>query len=343
MVHLFLECDRKGRILWMNAKARERLGEASNLFDSFDAAAELAPFLENCGNAGPIDGLFLRRAGTPVPVELSCVLRRTARLLVAVRMKERASDRTREADPLVALRCRTLENYFRLFRAQQALDSRLGHGTRNPTDIANELLDRERARLARELHTGAGQALSAIKIHVELIQGTAPELPPQIRTFLDRIADLARDAAAEVRAVSRRLHPPEWQRRGLEDALRKLWHTSGIPEHFQASLNIALASEPPHPVRLALYRIAQESISNVMRHSGATRLSLSLTESAGCITLRVEDNGHGFDPGEEPRSDGLGLRAIRDLARNLDGEVRLSSGADGTTLEVTIPLESGDE
>jgi two-component system NarL family sensor kinase len=130
---------------------------------------------------------------------------------------------------------------------------------------------------------------------------------------------------------------------GLVEALRKLWDKSGIPERFQASLNLAeLSAEPPHHARVALYRIAQEGLSNIIRHADATRVSLSLEEIAGRIVLRIEDNGKGFATGR-PEAGGIGLRAIRDQVRNLDGDLRIRSGEDGTKLEITIPLESCDE
>jgi signal transduction histidine kinase len=341
---VFLECDRQGRILWMSEHARARLGDACNLRDGLPAAPHLVGFLLDQGHQSTLTGIFHRIGRPPVPVEMSCVMRSAGRLLLSVELRERAADQiARNADPLAALQSRTLANYFRLLRTQQALDSRLERGRGNPAAMISEQLERERARLARELHTGAGQLLSAIKVHVELIESKAPELPPEIRGYLDRIAQLARDAAAEISAVSRRLHPLDWQAMGLVEALRKLWHASGIPERFQGSLHLAdLPAEPPHPVRVALYRIAQEAISNVIRHADATRLSLTLDEQAGPITLRIEDNGKGFDTGR-PDSGGIGLRAIRDQVRNLDGDLQMTSGAAGTTLEVRIPLESCDE
>jgi signal transduction histidine kinase len=341
---LFLECDEQGRILWMNAQARERLGEATHLADTFSASVHLSHLLAACESNETVSGIFRRRSRPPIPVELTCVMRGTGRLLLAVEVRERASDQMAPmGDPLAALQSRTLDNYFRLLRVQQALDGRVDRGRRNPGVIISEQLERERARLARELHTGVGQSLSAIKVHVELVESKAPALPAEIQEYLDRIAQLARDAAAEVSAVSRRLHPLDWQALSLAEALRNLWNKSGIPERFQGSLNISLPSEPSHPVRVALYRIVQESISNVIRHSGATRLSLTLVGSAERISLRIEDNGTGFDPREQSQSGGLGLRAMRDQVRNLDGDLRLLSGPHGTTLEVTIPLEPGDE
>jgi len=340
---LFLECDSHGRVLWMSRHARERLGDAANLLDVFTATLQLSHFLEG-SEIQTISGIFDRGARSPVPVELSCVMRAAGNLILSVQVRERASDHMQKVDgKLTALQNRTFENYFRLLRLQQALDSR-PERRRPPAAIISEQLERERARLARELHTGAGQLLAAIRVHVELIENKAPDLSPDVSRLLSQIAQLARDAAAEVSAVSRRLHPLDWKAMALTEALRRLWSKSGMPERFQGSLNLAeLRAEPPHPVRVAVYRIAQESIANAIRHSGATRVSLSLEEAKGRIILRIEDNGDGFDAGLPPQSGGLGLRAIRDQVHNLEGDLTITSGAEGTKLEVSIPLESCDE
>jgi two-component system NarL family sensor kinase len=169
-------------------------------------------------------------------------------------------------------------------------------------------------------------------------------LPQDVRNSLDLIGQLTRDASAEVSAVSRRLHPLDWQGLNLTEALQKLWNKSGIPERFQGSLNLPdLNPEPEHHVRVAIYRIAQEAISNVLRHAAATHLSLCLQHTETEITLMIEDNGKGFDETAQSESGGLGLRAIRDQVRNLDGRVHVTSGPQGTKLEVTLPLESRDE
>jgi signal transduction histidine kinase len=155
---------------------------------------------------------------------------------------------------------------------------------------------------------------------------------------------LARDAGSEVRAVSHRLHPPDWQAFGLTDALRNLWHNSGIPETFQGSLTVGpLDAEPSHPVRVAVYRIAQEGLSNAIRHAGATELALTLEQSPGWLLLRLQDNGHGFDVHARADAQGIGLRSIRDQVRLLGGKMHIQSDSEGTKLEVRIPLEPGND
>ena len=285
---LFLECDKNGRVLWMSDKARERLGEGVNLTEAFPELPALRRYLEECRTSQSLAGVLHRQQKPPLRVRLSCVLRSAGRVVLSAEVRERAWDRLEAASAqLIAMQNRVLQNYFRLLRIQQALDSRLNRGRRNAGCDISAQLERERARMARELHTGAGQLLSAINLHVELIERKAPDLPSEIRGYLERIAGLAREAGAEVRAVSHKHHPLDWQALGLLEALRKLWNESGIPERFQASLNLpaALTAEPSQPVRVAVYRIAQESISNAIHHSGATRLSFSLEGAEGRIGL----------------------------------------------------------
>ena len=95
-------------------------------------------------------------------------------------------------------------------------------------------------------------------------------------------------------------------------------------------------------MRVALYRVAQEAISNAIRHAEATALRLSLEEIDGRILMRIEDNGKGFDANVKRSSDGVGLRMIREQVRNLDGEVQVTTGPNGTKLEITIPLEPNE-
>jgi signal transduction histidine kinase len=329
---IFIECDRAGRILWMSPDALERLGEPASLTAIFPTAPHLGQFLENCRVSETAAAVMDRLPEPPMQVELSCVIRTTRRLLLSIRARQPASSRMEEAG-------NALDGL-----PGPMLKDRVSRARRNPAAVISEQLERERARLARELHTGAGQSLSAIKVNLELLENKGLELPADVRVLLDRIAQLTRDAADEVSAVSRRLYPLDWQAIGLVGALRRLWIKSGVPERFQDSLNLPESlPEPPHPIRVALYRIAQEGIANTVRHSGATRLSLSLEQSAQDITLTIQDDGCGFDERWQSETDGIGLRAIRDQVRNLEGDLRITGGAEGTKLEVTFPLEPSDQ
>ena len=101
-------------------------------------------------------------------------------------------------------------------------------------------------------------------MNLDLIDSALPNPPESVRKCLDRIQTLADQSLDQVRSISRRMHPPDWQRLHLADAIEVLWQTTGIPEKFRATLDVhRMQVEPSHPVRVALYRAAQEGLSNL--------------------------------------------------------------------------------
>ena len=133
---------------------------------------------------------------------------------------------------------------------------------------------------------GVGQTLAAIRLQVEVISTELPDAPPRVGQALDSITALAGGALEQVRAVSQRLHPPEWQRLTLASALRQLWEISGIPDRFEGELRIdPLPSEPVPEVKALLYRSMQEALSNLVRHSHATRVNAILRAVGNRVVL----------------------------------------------------------
>ena len=236
-----------------------------------------------------------------------------------------------------------MRNYFRLARAHEELNRRRRSPRKSDGSWLAEQLEMERARLGRELHAGAGQALAGIKIHLEIIDSLLESPPDALRASLHRIGLLAQDALQQLRAISQRIHPPDWQRLSLGDAVKSLWDLTGIPLRFEAELAIApLAKEPPHAVRTTVYRTAQEALANIVRHAGASRVALRIAQVNGNLCLTIEDNGKGFDPvrlldGPEIPT-GIGLRSMRDQVRRLLGDFDIDSGPGGTRLSVSLPL-----
>jgi signal transduction histidine kinase len=200
-------------------------------------------------------------------------------------------------------------------------------------------LERERTRIARDLHAGAGQPLAGIKLNLEMLDHCATILPETGRAALARLQSLTQQALDQVRAVSHKLHPPEWQLLSTEEALRRLLRASGLMERIQVLLDIQpLAKEPSHSVKIAIYRCAQECVSNVARHSGATDLRVSLQAQGPVVELTIEDNGCGFR--EDKGSDsGIGLTAIRDYAAALGGTCDITSSPRGVKVIVQLPLD----
>jgi signal transduction histidine kinase len=213
-----------------------------------------------------------------------------------------------------------------------------------PGRLIAEQLERERSRIARELHAGAGQPLAGIKMNLETLDHWAVDLPPAGRDALARLQTLAEQALQQVRAVSHSLHPPDWQGLKIGNALRDLIQSSGLSSRMEVEIQIEpLPEEPPHAVKIALYRCTQESISNVMRHSGASRFSVSLAAvktdpSRPLVELRIEDNGHGFTSEPAVTGKGIGLKAMREHAAELGGSCQISGGPEGVRICVRLPL-----
>jgi signal transduction histidine kinase len=205
-------------------------------------------------------------------------------------------------------------------------------------------MELERRRLGRELHTGAGQALAAIRMQLELIAHELPAPTERVQQALDRIGILAGITLEQVRSISRTLHPPEWQRLTLEDALRQLWDLSGMAERFGAVLRIdTLPSDPDLEVKVLIYRTTQEGLSNLIRHANATHVEVSLQHDNGWLTLTIQDDGVGFNAQRLLRGPvvvgaGIGLRSVREQADALGGSMAIESTPSGTKLIVTVAV-----
>jgi two-component system NarL family sensor kinase len=237
------------------------------------------------------------------------------------------------------------KKYARLSRVESRIEEASKSRSRSERrgSIITEI-EKERARIARELHAGAGQPLAGIKINLELLESgllrNGPEpISAETRELLARLNRLAEAALGQVRAVSHRLHPPDWQELSVEEALEFLVRESGVTGMCETSLKLGpLSAEPPHAVKVVLYRCAQECLSNVLRHSRATRFELSLSESDSWILMNVGDNGQGI-PEDAARRGGIGLASIQEHALSAGGRLEVSSGALGTTIQIGLPLE----
>lgn len=348
---LFLECDRHGRVLWMNDRARKRLGQVDSLFSALPAlhvpqASKLLQSVEPGAHQVLVSSL--RFGDRLVPVQLVRLMALAGRVVLSAEVRARASDALRPQHEVLGLLLRwqsnATRNYFRLLRAHEALADRRG-SSKSTGSVVSEALEIERTRIARELHSGAGQTLAGIKVNLELINARVPDVPAQVRTGLDRIGALADQGLSEIRSVSQRLHPPDWQRLDLAQAIDWLWVTTAIPEKFRATLELhPLESDIPDAVRFTIYRAAQEGLANVLRHSGATQVKMQLGQRNDQIRLVLEDDGSGFDVAGwldgalSPAMRGIGLRAMRDQVSSLGGRFDLTSDARGTRMEIVLPI-----
>jgi two-component system, NarL family, sensor histidine kinase UhpB len=207
-------------------------------------------------------------------------------------------------------------------------EERLASGRR-----ALSIQESERRRVARELHDEVGQTLTAMLLQVE---GLAASIPPEARTELEELRETARTGAEEVRRIAQRLRPEALEELGLQAAMLAL--LDGVAA--QAHIHCEHAIERDLPLNaddeLVVYRVAQEALTNVVRHAKATKVSLSLTADGGAVVLRVADDGRGIPP--ELLDSSFGIRGMRERALLIGAtiDVRSRPGA-GTTVELVVP------
>jgi signal transduction histidine kinase len=348
---LFLECDMQGRVLWMNQRARARLGPVYSLFASLPTqhASEASQLLSSRAEGRRALVSSLQAADRPVriPVQLVRLLALEDRVVLSAEVRARSADKLPRQHEilrvLLTLQSNAMQRYFRLLDLEESL-ANLSRAPRSAGLMISQALEMERTRIGRELHSGVGQSLAGIKIHTELLAAQMPEAPEAVRKGLERIQALTDNALSEIRSVSQRLHPPDWQKLDLAGAIEWLWVTSGIPDKFHATLELhTLDSDLPDAVRFAVYRAAQEGIANVLRHSGATALRLELGQRDDQVHLVLEDNGSGFDRESlngktNPAMRGIGLRAMRNEVLGLAGHFDIQSSPGGTKMEIALPI-----
>ncbi len=239
-----------------------------------------------------------------------------------------------------------VERLQRLSAAERQLASAVRQKRVDAGRGAFQQIEMERQRIARELHTGVGQTLAAIRIQTEIVAANLPDPPASVCQALDRIAILADEGLDQVRSVSQRLHPPQWQQLPLDAALRRLWEMSGMQGKFEHAVRLeAPRSDLPVPIKSLYYRAAQEALANIVRHSKATRIQLILQTVRDKLILQVRDNGVGFDArrvlSRRPESgDGIGLPSLREQARAMGAKLLIKSSGLGTTLELSLVVGS---
>jgi signal transduction histidine kinase len=218
---------------------------------------------------------------------------------------------------------------------------RAEHQTRQELErLSASLVDvqeQERRSLARELHDEVGQALTALKMDIGI--ALRSEGQPRARTALDEARDIAESTLRNVRDLSQLLHPSMLDDFGLPATLtaclRSFSDRTGIRAQLAETLDVRL----PSPLEVGIYRICQEALNNVARHSGATACTVALSAGGGILRLAVEDNGRGVgSPAHAPR--GLGLIGMRERAQALGGQFLIDTRpGGGTRVEVSLPFE----
>jgi signal transduction histidine kinase len=207
------------------------------------------------------------------------------------------------------------------------------------------LQDEERRRIARELHDSTAQALSALKMNISRLRKFPTLEVPHSSALLDQSGQLAEQVLSEVRSLSYLLHPPVLEDFGLESALT--WYVQGFQERsgIQTEAEIdpdlgRLSSD----LELILFRIVQEALSNIHRHSDSPTARIALSRTNSEVALQVSDQGCGLrkdvldpKPGSVPQV-GVGIAGMRERVRQVGGILEIASTHEGTTIRVVLPV-----
>jgi signal transduction histidine kinase len=200
--------------------------------------------------------------------------------------------------------------------------------------------EEQRRRIAGDIHDDSIQTVYAVKMRLHHLRAHLPAQQQIIVTELDQTLDVA---AGRLRHLLFELRPAALDQDGLAAALRQYLDQMRSESGLHYQLDAHLASEPPAQTGVTVYRIAQEALTNVRKHAGASRLQLSLAEADGGILVRIQDNGQGFpvERAGRPEPGHLGLSAMRERAELVGGWLRLESQpGTGTCVEFWVPVES---
>ena len=206
--------------------------------------------------------------------------------------------------------------------------------------------DEERRRIARDLHDGTAQNLFGISINLANLQGnfSADSHETQVLSDCQTLAD---ETLREIRTLSYLLHPPLLDQTGLVSALQ--WYAEGFTK--RSGIHVSMVAQPigrlASEIETALFRIVQESLTNVHKHSGSDRVAIRLEKDKQEILMEITDNGNGFKLNLENDENGefapgVGIPGMRQRLRQLGGRLEISSNGNGTKIAAIVPVTKGE-
>ncbi len=225
---------------------------------------------------------------------------------------------------------------------------RAEHGLRELSAELMRLQDEERRRIGRDLHDSTGQTLAALELGLAQVMHDPDSLSPERRKVLEHCVRLAEQCSTEIRTASYLLHPPLLDELGLLSAIR--WLADGFRQRASIEVRLDLPEKmarlPPEE-ELSLFRIAQEALTNILRHSASPWAAIRLKIQSNSVMLEIEDAGRGLpQPLNSPSavtgaSLGVGLAGMRERIRHLGGSFSMESTGGGTRVRAIIPIPPG--
>lgn len=302
---------------------------------------QFAPLLQMQGFVKGVafDLVRTNRQPLPVLVNSTLVAAKDGRPAFIRSLFFDATDRRRYESELLLAR-RNLAEQVKLRTAE--LEKEIVHRTRAEASLQDltlrllKLQDDERRRLARELHDSVGQILSAVSMNLGFLSRKANHLEEPVRARVAETSELIQEALKEIRVVSHLLHPPLLDEMGLAAALRT--YIEGFSN--RAKVQVALTIEEnfgrlPQDLETGIFRIVQESLTNIHRHAESATASVSVLRSREQVQIIVQDRGKGIP---ESVDHGVGLRGMRERVAQFGGLLEIETSSSGTTITSTFPI-----
>ncbi len=241
-----------------------------------------------------------------------------------------------------------------LSEAREALSQRVQDRTAE-LEVANDnlrelsgrlqqLQDEERKQIARELHDSVGQMLAALSMNIATVGAQSHKLDAAAARALADNASIVEQISKEIRTISHLLHPPLLDIAGLASAVR--WYVDGFSERSKIQVDVEIPSEfrrLPAEVEITLFRLVQECLTNIHRHSASQTAKVSIQEEQHSLRVVIQDAGKGISTEKQLElgsgRTGVGFRGMRERLRQLGGELHIYSNNDGTRVTASIPVE----
>jgi PAS domain S-box-containing protein len=216
-------------------------------------------------------------------------------------------------------------------------------GLRELTGRLLRTQDEERRRMARELHDNAGQILTALALNLGALRAGVSEHDTHLIELATVGQKLSDELSREIRTLSYLLHPPLLDEVGLDSALR--WYAQGFSDRSGINVELDLPEDfgrLPNELELVVFRVAQEALTNVHRHSGSSSAKIRLSRSPQTVEFEISDRGRGMSPARllemQTAKAGVGVRGMQERVRQFGGTLRISSDENGTMVSGLLPL-----
>jgi two-component system, NarL family, sensor kinase len=260
---------------------------------------------------------------------------------------ERAEEALRKAqadlERQVQERTRELENTLSAFREEVSVHRKTEEKLRELSLTVLRIQDEERRHVARDLHDTVGQTLTALKITLSTLENAVARYP-QTGDFFLELNGLADQALREIRTTSYLLHPPLLDESGFAAAAS--WYVDGFNKRspIQVRLELPEGIRLPGSVEIVLFRVLQESLTNITKHAGSATVDVLLQLDQNVISLSVRDYGKGISGERLAKMNGsgsdvgVGIAGMRERLQELGGRLEISSDSTGTLLKASVPL-----